>query len=240
MKPWNLVLLYRVRLRARAAQECLAIVGIAAGVALLFASQVSSSSLQGSVSDLERGIVGNATLQLAARDPHGVSQGVVERVRRLAGVRFAAPLLEADAQASGPDASESVELVGADESLAQLGGTLVPHGELTPFGGIGAVVIAAPLSHALGVVRFGQQVTLRLAGHTVRAPLYAQLGERQIGQLARSPVVIAPLSYAQEMTGLQGRVSRVLIQPQPGAQTRVRAELMALDADRANVEPIDY
>ncbi len=240
MKPSNAVWLYRVRLRARAAQECLAILGIAAGVALLFASQVSSSSLQGSIGELEHGIAGNATLQLAARDPHGLTQGTVQRVRRLAGVRFAAPLLEADAQAAGPGGSESVELIGADQSLSALGGRLVPHGELTPFGGFGAVVIAAPLAHALRVVRFGQEVTLRLAGHTEQAPLFAQLGEKQIGQLARSPVVIAPLSYAQEMAGLQGRVSRILIQPEPGAQARVRAELSTLAADRANVEPIDY
>jgi putative ABC transport system permease protein len=240
VKLSNVVLLYRVRLRARAAQECLAIVGIAAGVALLFASQVSSSSLRGSVGELEHGIVGNATLQLAARDPHGLPQGMVARVRRLAGVRVAAPLVEADAQASGPLGDESAQLVGADQSLSALGGTFVPHGELTPFGGIGAVVMAAPLARVLGVVRFGQQVTLRLAGHTARAPLYAQLGERQIGQLARSPVVIAPLSYAQEMAGLQGRVSRVLVQPRPGAQTRVRAELTTLAAGRANVESIDY
>ncbi len=240
MKPSNAIWLYRVRLRARAAQECLAIVGIAAGVALLFASQVSSSSLQGSIGELEHGIAGNATLQLTARDPHGLTQGTVQRVRHLAGVRFAAPLLEADAQASGPGGSESVELIGADQSLSALGGRLVPHGELTPFGGFGAVVIAAPLARTLGVVRFGQEVTLRLAGHTVEAPLYAQLGEKQIGQLARSPVVIAPLSYAQEMAGLQGRVSRILIQPEPGAQARVRAELHTLAADRANVEPVDY
>jgi putative ABC transport system permease protein len=240
MKLSNVILLYRLRLRARAVQECLAIVGIAAGVALLFASQVSSSSLRGSVGELEHGIVGNATLQLVARDPHGLAQDVVERVRSLVGVRFAAPLLEANAQASGPGGSESVELVGADQSLSALGGTLVPPGELTPFGGIGAVVMAAPLAHSLGVVRFGQEVTLRLVGHTVRAPLYAQLGERQIGQLARSPVVIAPFSYAQEMAGLQGRVSRVLVQPEPGAQARVWAELRTLAADRANVEPIDH
>jgi putative ABC transport system permease protein len=238
--PSNAIWLYRVRLRARATQECLAILGIAAGVALLFASQVSSSSLQGSIGELEHGIAGNATLQLAARDPHGLTQSTVQRARRLAGVRFAAPLLEADAQGSGPGGSESVELIGADQSLAALGGKLVPHGELTPFGGFGAVVIAAPLARALRVVRFGQEVTLRLAGHTVQAPLYAQLGERQIGQLARSPVVIAPLSYAQEMAGLQGRVSRILIQPEPGAQALVESELRTLAADRANVEPVDY
>jgi putative ABC transport system permease protein len=232
----NVISLYRVRLRARAAQECLAILGIAAGVALLFASQISSSSLQGSVSQLEHGIVGNATLQLAARDPRGLAESIVGDVRRLPGVRAAAPLLEANAQASGPRGSESVQLVGADESLSALGGKFVPRGELSPFGGIGAVVIAAPLARALGVTHFGRQVTLRLAGNTVKAPLYAQLGERQIGQLARSPVVIAPLSYLQEMAGLPGRVSRILIQPSPGAQARVRTELATLAAGRLNVE----
>lgn len=236
MKPSNILTLYRVRLRARAAQECLAILGIAAGVALLFASQISSSSLQGSVGELEHGIVGNATLQLAARDPRGMTQSMVGEVRRLSGVRFAAPLLEASAQASGPRGSESVQLVGADESLSALGGRFVPHGELSPFGGIGAVVIAAPLARALGVTHFGREVTLRLAGHTVKAPLYAQLGERQIGQLARSPVVIAPLSYLQEMTGLPGRVSRILVQPAPGAQTRVHNELTTLAGGRLSVE----
>ena len=249
MKPSNVLRLYRVRLRARAAQEGLAILGIAAGVALLFASQISSSSLQGSVAELQHGLVGNATLQLAARDPQGLPAGVVARVRRLAGVRVAAPLVEAGAQASGPHGSEPVELVGADESLAALGGTLVPHEELTPFGGIGAVVMAAPLARAVGVTRFGQELTLRLAGRTAKAPLYAQLGERQIGQLARSPIVLAPLSYAQELAGLRGRVSRVLVEPEPGggprAQARVQAELTALAAGRsslgrANVEPIDY
>jgi putative ABC transport system permease protein len=240
VKPSNVLRLYWVRLRARAAPESLALAGIAAGVALLFASQVSGTSLQGSIGELERGLAGNATLQLVARDPQGIAQGMLGRVRRLAGVRFAAPLLEADALASGPAGSGSVELVGADQSLSALGGRLVPHGELTPFGGIGAVVIAAPLSRALGVVRFGQEVTLRLAGHTVRAPLYAQLGERRIGQLARSPVVIAPLAYAQEMTGLRGRVTRVLIQAAPGAEARVQAELIALAAGHANVEPIDH
>jgi putative ABC transport system permease protein len=240
VKPSNILALYGLRLRARAPQELLAIVGIAAGVALLFASQVSSSSLQGSFGELEHGLVGNATLQLAARDPQGLAQSLVGRVRGLAGVRFAAPLLEANAQASGPRSEESVELVGADQSLGTLGGGLVPHGELTPFGGIGAVVIAAPLARTLGVTHFGKEVTLRLAGHTVQAPLYAQLGERQIGQLARSPVVIAPLSYAQEMAGLQGRVSRILIEPAAGARLRVRRELTGLAAGRANVESIGY
>ena len=89
--------------------------GIAAGVALLFASQVASQSLSSSVAQLLGRIVGNATLQLLGRDAHGMPEGLVAEVRAIPGVRFAAaPLLEASANASGPKGSESVALVGAD------------------------------------------------------------------------------------------------------------------------------
>jgi putative ABC transport system permease protein len=240
VKLANALRFYRVRLRARLVQECLAIVGIAAGVALLFASQVASSSLQSSVAQLWRGIAGHATLQLVARDPQGFPASTLTRVRAIPGVRVAAPLLEAGANAIGPHGRESVELVGADESLKRLGGALVRDTDLTPFGGIGAVVLPAPLARTIGVRKFGQEVTFELAGHTTPAPLYAQLHERQIGSLIASPVAIAPLSFAQEMTGLSARVSRILIQPAPGAQASVRAALVSLAAGHLNVESASY
>jgi putative ABC transport system permease protein len=240
VKPSNALRLYRVRLRARLVQECLAVVGIAAGVALLFASQVSSSSLQSSVAQLSRGIVGNATLQLLARDPHGFPQSTLGRVRRIPGVRVAAPLLEAGANATGPRGSESIELVGADSSLPKLGGVLVRHTALTPFGSIGAVVLPAPLSSTIGVTKFGEEVTLQLAGRTTQAPLYAQLHEKQIGQLISSPIAIAQLSYAQEMSGLPARVSRILVQPTAGSEARVRAALEAIAGGHLNVETTSY
>ena len=240
MRPANILRLWRVRLRARLVQECLAIVGLAAGVALLFASQVSSSSLQSSVAELSRGVDGAATLELLARDPRGFPQATLGRVRRIPGVRVAAPLLEAGAEAVGPRGSESVELVGADSSLSELGGTLVRHTALAPVGGIGAVVLPAPLARTLGVTRFGQELTLQLAGHTVQAPLYTELHARQIGPLIDTPVALAPLSFAQEATGLGARVSRILVQPAAGAEARVRAALTALAGGRLNVEASTY
>jgi putative ABC transport system permease protein len=240
VKPSNALRLYGVRLRARLVQECLAVVGIAAGVALLFASQVSSSSLQSSVAELSRGIDGRATLQLLARDPHGFPESLLGSVRRIPGVRVAAPLLETGANAIGPRGSESVELVGADPSLSRLGGTLVRHTALEPFGGVGAVVLPAPLARTIGVTKFGQEVTFQIAGHTVQAPLYSELHERQIGPLIATPIAVAPLSYVQEMAGLQGRVSRILVAPAAGSQARVRAALLALAAGRLNVETVGY
>ncbi len=240
VKPGNLLHLYRVRVRARLVQECFAVVGIAAGVALLFASQVASESLSSSVAQLSKGIVGNATLQLLARDLQGMPEGLLARVRRIDGVHVAAPLLEASAQASGPGGSESVELVGADSSLRALGGALVRRTELEPFAGIGAVLLPAPLAKHLGVTRFGKEITLRLYGRVEHAPLYEQLHEKQIGGLAASPIVVAPLFFAQEMTGLEGRVSRILIEPAAGMERRVRQALVRLAAGRLNVESTSY
>jgi putative ABC transport system permease protein len=236
MSPANALHLYRVRLRARLLPECFALVGIAAGVALLFAAQVSSSSLQSSVAQLTRGIAGRATLQLLARGAEGFPQRTLAQVRALPGVRAAAPLLEVSAQARGPRGSANVQLIGADESLAALGGALTHGVQLAPFAGVGAVVLPAPLARQLGVTRFGQEATFALAGRSATAPLYAQLHASQIGALINSPVAIVPLAFAQEISGLGARVSRIFVQPAPGSEARVRAGLQKLAAGGLNGE----
>jgi len=241
MKPLNALHLYRVRLRARWMQEGLAAVGIAAGVALLFASQVSSSSLQSSVSQLSHGIAGRATLQLLARSPQGMPQSLLARVRSIDGVRVAAPVLESGANALGTKGrSASVQLIGADASLSRLGGALVGNSALRPFAGVGAVVLPAPVARAIGVSAFGQEVHFQLAGRATELPLYSQLHQSQVGPLAASALAIVPLASAQEMTGLTARLSRILVEPAAGAQARVRAALQRLAAGRLNVESIDY
>jgi putative ABC transport system permease protein len=241
MRFANVLHLYRVRLRARALQECFAVVGIAAGVGLLFASQIASSSLSSSVGQLNSGIVGAAKLQLTARDAHGLPQGLVARARHMPGVRVAAPLLEVSANARGPKGrSAAVELVGADASLAELGGALVRKVALTPFAGIGAVVLPVPVAKTLGVSKFGDVVKFQALGHTSEAALYSRLTERQIGALISSPIAVGPLEYAQEASGLAGRVSRVLVEPAPGQTARVRAGLERLAGGRYGVEPANY
>jgi putative ABC transport system permease protein len=240
MRLANVLHLYRVRLRARLLQECFAVVGIAAGVALLFASQIAGQSLSSSVGQLNGGIIGRATLQLTARDAHGFSEHLLAQVRHIRGVRVAAPLLEANANAIGPAGRESVQLVGADASLAELGGALVRRAALTPVAGLGAVVLPAPVASKLGVTKFGATVTLQIGGTTREAALYAQLRERQIGPLVDSPIAVAPLAYAQELSGLPGRLSRVLVEPARGGQAEVQAALRRLAAGRLDVQPADF
>jgi putative ABC transport system permease protein len=239
MRFSNVIHLYRVRLRARALQEVFAIIGIAAGVGLLFASQIASSSLSSSVGKLNSGIVGRATLQVTARDPHGFDEGVLKQVRRLQGVHLAAGLLEANANAVGPRGSESVELVGADSSLTQLGGALVKRAALTPFAGLGAVVLPAPVARKIGVTRFGKIVTFQVGELSSEAALFAQLHPKQIGALIDSPIALAPLEYAQELTGQVGRLNRILVQPLPGQEAQVRAALTKISGGRLDVESSD-
>ena len=221
-------------------QELFAIVGIAAGVALLFASQVASSSLSSSVAQLSHGIVGNATLQLVARDTQGFDESLLAQVRHIPGVRAAAPLLEVSANAIGPRAASRSSSSAPTPASPSSGGSLVRHTNLTPFAGFGAVVLPAPLAHTIGVTKFGKEVTFQLGGRVAQAPLYEQLHAKQIGPLISSPIAVAPLSFAQEMAGIGGRISRILVEPAPGREAAVRSALLRLAGGRLNVEPADF
>jgi putative ABC transport system permease protein len=240
MRFANVLHLYRVRLRARALQECFALIGIAAGVGLLFASQIASSSLSSSVGQLNSGIVGAATLQLTAREAQGMPEKLVGETRRLSGVRIAAPLLEVSANAIGPKGSDSVELVGADGTLAELKGALVRKVALTPFAGVEAVVLPAPVSDTLGAEKFGDSIKFQVLGHSSEAALYSRLGEKQIGALISSPIAISTLEYVQKASGLNGRVSRILVEPKPGQTAAVRAGLEHIAQGRYGVESASY
>jgi putative ABC transport system permease protein len=124
MSPSDILWLYRARLRARAVlvQECFAILGIAVGVALLFASQVASTSLTHSVSQLTSQIVGSTQFQLEARSPDGFGERLLVQTRRIPGVQIALPVLEQQANLIGPAGSRSVDLIGTDPRFAHFCG----------------------------------------------------------------------------------------------------------------------
>ena len=241
MATWEILYIYRARLRARLVlvQELLAILGIAVGVALLFASQVASTSLDGSIRQLSSGIVGRASLQLLARDPHGFDERLLGRVQRLPGVSATEPVLEARATVIGPDGSRTVELIASDPRYANLGGALLQRFTATQLGKLRVIALPAPVAQAIGVDSL-QTVGLQVGARQLTALMGAKLDAGDIGALVRSPVAIAPLAYAQEATGLRGRITRILVRAEPGREREVRAELDALAAGQPlNVEPAD-
>jgi putative ABC transport system permease protein len=242
MAPWEILYIYRARLRARLVlvQELLAILGIAVGVALLFASQVAGTSLDGSIGQLTSGIVGRASMQLIARDAHGFDERLLSRVRRLPGVREAAPVLEARATVIGPAGQRSVELIAGEPRYVHLGGSLLRRFSATQLAHVRALALPAPEAQAIGVDAL-QTIELQLGASELTVLMAAKLDAGNIGALINSPVAIAPLAYAQEVTGLRGKVTRILVRAQPGREREVRSELAALAVGQpANVEPADF
>ncbi len=237
MRLSNIAHLYVVRLKARAVlvQELFAVLGIAVGVALLFASQVASTSLDASVSQLTEGVVGQSTYQLKARGPRGFSESLLGEVQRLPGVRAAVPVLERQASVAGPSGSQSIDLIATDPRDVHLTGRLLQHIPAAQLAHQHVIALPMPIASKLGVVPL-DVVKLQIGARIVRSLVGAELTSRSVGALVNSPIALAPLTYAQKLIGMQGRITRVLVQVQPGADHAVHAALIRLAAGRLNVE----
>ncbi len=239
MRLRNVVVLYRVRLRERLVQELFAILGIAVGVALLFASQIASTSLDGSVQQLVNGIVGGMRLQLSARSPQGFDQRLLGEVRRLPGVQSAVPLLEANANVIGPKGEQAVNLLSTDPHFAHLGGPLLRRFTAAQLERQQAFAMPLPLARWIGLASL-QSAELQIGARVEQAFLGAVLLRSDIGPLVNSPVAIAPLAYAQQLTGMRGRLTSIFVRPDAGRDGEARTGLLRLAAGRLNVHSANY
>lgn len=232
--------LYGWRLRTRLAHELLAAAGIAVGVALVFGVLVANASIAGSASSLVHQLIGTAQLQLAARSEDGLPARLVGKAEHLPGVQVASPLLRENLTIAGPRGSEPIQLIGVTVSQLRLSPAatrqLGTRASLLISGGIG---LPSNVAEAVGV-QPDQPVTLRTNGRKQHIYTRAVLGSQTIGAVAESPVAIALLHTAQELTGKLGRVTNILVKAAPGAQARVASELRRLSAGRADVTPATH
>jgi len=240
MRARNLLFLYVQRVRTHPLQELLALLGIAIGVALMFAVLVANASVTGSVEQLMRGTTGRAQLQVTARDEHGFDAALAQRIADAPGVRAAAPVVDVRTTLTGPSgAARTVDLIGGDARLVTLGGSLLrelvsPHIHLTQ-----AIALPGPLAGALGV--HGGDAVRMMSGAQVRKVTVATLLDHdQVGALVDSPIALAPLAYAQQLAGLGDRYTRVLVESQPGRLAQARSALERLAAGRLNVTRADH
>jgi len=242
----GLIYFYARRLRTRPAQELLAGVGIAIGVALVFAVQVANSSITDSSSAIVRGIAGSASLQLRARDTHGFDEHLLHRVRVLPGVARAAPILDQNAALVGRNGRRvAIDLASAAPSLLALDGTITRSISLHNLSTAG-VILPSATAKALGL-SFGAsaaaegtpRVSLEVRGRATSVAVIAVLGPETIGALSNAMAAIAPLWFVQKISGLPGRVTRILVTTRPGAQRKVSGELRTLAGGRLTVAAAD-
>jgi putative ABC transport system permease protein len=231
--------LYAWRLRTRAAQELLAAIGIAVGVALVFGVLVANTSIGGSASGLVHQLIGSAQLQLASRSQDGFSQQFARRVEALPGVQASSPLLQEDAVIVGSHGSEPIQLIGltvrqlalnpeAARDLGSSAANLLSDG----------VGLPSSVADTTGA-KANTAVSLSANGTLHRVQVGAVLGSQMIGAVASSPIAIALLDTAQRLAGEPGRITSVLVQAKPGEQAQVARELRVLAAGRADVTPAD-
>jgi putative ABC transport system permease protein len=143
---------YRRHLRVQPLRELMAVAGIAAGVALLFAVQVARVSTVGSFEAIERGVAGHATLELAARGPQGFDERLALQAQQMPGVKAAAALLQQPIVAVGPSGRRALTLVGATEQVSSLGGQLSRRFEQAAQSSErGLLVLSEATARALGV-----------------------------------------------------------------------------------------
>lgn len=244
MRTGALVYLYRRRLRVHAVQELLAGLGVAIGVALVFATILAAASIAGSADEVVNAVIGPASLQLRARGSSGFDESLLRAVERLRGVKQAAPLLEQTATiASANGRTATVDLAGADTSLVVLDGLAhtLPTSTLSA-GGIG---VSRATAIALGMAPVDTptsahnatdtDVSVAIAGRTSRLKVSAVLGPETFGALSQARVAVMPLAQLQRLAGLPRRISRVLVQTQPGTQTTVERELTSVAAGGVDV-----
>lgn len=234
----TLLLFYRRNVRVQPLRETFAVLGIAAGVALLFAVQVAHHSVTGSFNEITRGVAGHATLEVGARGPQGFDEAVAKEVQAMPGVRAAAPIFEQPVVVVGSKGRRALKLLGATEQLATLGGTLsrqfIKAGE-SARGGM--LLLTEPTARAIGA-RPGQRVTILLGASSERLKLAAAVGAAKIGAVAESPIGAAPLPIVQSLAHHQGRVSRVLIEPESGHEGTLRRALAARFGRTLNVRSV--
>jgi putative ABC transport system permease protein len=227
--------IYEARLGARAVlvQEGLAILGIAIGIALLFASQISSASLSHSIAQLNSQLVGNAQLQLQARGPKGVDERLVEEVRRVPGVQGSLPIFEQQVNLIGPKNERAVDLIGVDPRSVRTNGTLLRHLSPKQLAKQRAIALPAPLASEIGTGPL-QVAKLQIGARFVETLVGVTLNKASIGNLVHTPVAFAPIRYAQRLAGEPGRISRVFVRYNP-ARTRHTRTALAQLAERWNV-----
>lgn len=233
-----LLFLYRRRLRAHPLQELLAGAGIAVGVALVFGVLIANAGLTGSVEKLVRGLSGSARLALVARSANGFPEQLTGTVRQLPGVQVATPVLRRNMTVVGPHGRQAIQLIGVSPSLASLGGIAqqeLGNGALLLSGGIG---LPSAVADMIGAPR-GSPVTLIGNGYAHPKKVGAVISGEAVKVLEGCPVAIAFLPVAQRLAERPGRITELLVEPSPGKDRLVAAELKAVARGRLDVEPAD-
>ena len=209
-------------------------------MALLFASQVASTSLTHSALQLNSQLVGGAQLQLEARGPEGFQEQLLGEVRRVPGVQVTLPIFERQVNVIGRTGERSVDLIGVDPHAVRASGPLLRRFSAKQIAAQQAIALPEPLAREIGVGPL-EAVRLQIGAGFVETLVGATLQAADIGGLVHSPIAVAPVGYAQRLAGARGRLTRIFVRFDPAREREARTALARLAAtSNVNLVPGEF
>jgi putative ABC transport system permease protein len=210
-----------------------ALLAVVLGVALAFAVQLINQSALSEFSAAVRSVDGQPDFELRGQRG-GFDEAIYARVAAHPQVALASPVVEIDTYAFGANGERvPLRLLGLDALVAApLTPALLPH----PDAGTGRFAWLEPdavFLNAQARRRLGDAATLRLQG----ADAGVELQRR--GSIAASGLALAVMDIAGAQTsfGWLGRLSRIDVRLQPGAQREQVLRELALPADLRAASP---
>jgi putative ABC transport system permease protein len=239
LRPRALIYFYRRRLRAHAAQELLAGVGIAAAVALVLAAVVAQGSIASANRRVIHAVVGSADLQLVSRGPTGMPESLLTEVESVPGIKQAAPVLYHSLHVVAPGGrSENIYVIGADTALGVLDGL----GRTLPIGALkeNTIELSASSVSALGLSAARRPlIDVLVGGRRETLPVVASLSSRSVGALAETHGGIMALATMQTLLHTPHMVTSIVIESKPGQHAAVKAALKRIASGRVTVAGAD-
>lgn len=202
----SLLAIYFRHARGHPWRTLLTVVGIAVGVAMVFVVQVASRSVGDAFDEVRQGIGGSANYELESLGPRGMPAATVRRVDRVGGTTVA-PVLDMRATVAFNGRSMPVLFAGGDSRMYRISSNFVRKLRLRPAPG---AYLPEPIASKLNV-KPGQIVTVRVRGRAIPMPVAAILMESTLGSIVHRQLVATSLPFAQAVTGLGRRISRIFV-----------------------------
>lgn len=239
MKARNVPYVLGGRSRSVLLQLAFAAFGLSVGVALLFGSQIASTTLTHSAAQLNTTqLVGAAQVQLDSPGPEGFPQALLAEVRRAPGVLKTLPVIERQATLIGSKGERSVDLIGVEPSALNTTIPLLRHFSTKFLNKAHGLALPEPL---LNEIHAGGTARLQVSGQVVTTLVGAQLTRADIGSLIHSPIALTSIAYAQKVSRSANRLTRIFVRyrASEAANTRRALETLA-NREHLKLHPADF
>lgn len=212
-------------LGTRKSRTALTTAGIVLGVAVILATTIANQSTVYSFQEMINSITGKADFWINGASSAGFSEKKLKDVRDLEGIKLASPGVSRGSTLRKGRRRDTVQVAGidpvVDRQLRHFNvskGRFIKKGEFT-------LLIPARLAEKKKI-KIGDQVTLESKERKTSFEVVGLLEEEGAGRFMGGKVVFIPLSSAQKIFDMRGKLSYIDAQAKPGRSLKkVAAQL---------------